>query len=97
MPAAGCAIIPFCMRMQFIGPMQAGIFLGNANTLDHWVWDSLFQNVLWGVTNYIPERGANGGLLAEDENRCLVGRLQVYRHAHKSSSFRTSIRTGNIE
>ena len=49
------------MRMQFIGPMQAGIFLANANTLDHWVWDSLFQNVLWGVTNYLPERGAKGG------------------------------------
>jgi hypothetical protein len=49
------------MRMQFIGPMQAGIFLGNANTLDHWVWDSLFQNVTWGVTNYIEQRSANGG------------------------------------
>ncbi len=49
------------MRMQFLGPMQAGIVLANANTLDHWVWDSLFQNVSWGVTNYVPERGVNGG------------------------------------
>lgn len=48
------------MRMQFLGPMQAGIYLANANTLDHWVWDSLFQNVAWGITNYVPERGLHG-------------------------------------
>ena len=48
------------IRNKFIGPMQAGIFLVNANVLDHWVWDSLFQNVQFGVTNYVP--GRPGGL-----------------------------------
>ncbi|MDQ6675201.1 MAG: hypothetical protein M3069_31445, partial [Chloroflexota bacterium] len=48
------------MRMQFLGPMQAGLYLANANTLDHWVWDSLFQNIAWGATNFVPERGLNG-------------------------------------
>jgi hypothetical protein len=49
------------MRVKFIGPMQAGVFLGNQNTLDHWFWDSQFSNLLWGVTNYVPERNALSG------------------------------------
>ena len=61
--------------MKFIGPMQAGIFLGNANTLDHWVWDSQFEDVRWGVTNYIPERGTNaaGGDIAVNRSNFLNG------------------------
>ena len=49
------------MRNKFIGPMQAGLFLANANVLDHWVWDSLFQNVRYGVTNTLPGRPSGSG------------------------------------
>lgn len=49
------------MRCKFLGPMEAGIFLGNFNALDHWVWDSLFQNVQYGVTNYLPDRPVGAG------------------------------------
>ncbi len=49
------------IRCRFIGPMEAGIYLNNFNALDHWVWDSLFQNVRAGVTNYLPDRGVGAG------------------------------------
>ena len=49
------------VRCKFIGPMEAGIYLNNFNALDHWVWDSLFQNVRAGVTNYLPDRGVGAG------------------------------------
>jgi len=49
------------MRLKFLGPMQAGIFLANGNTLNHWVWDSLFQNVQFGVTNALDNRPAGQG------------------------------------
>jgi hypothetical protein len=49
------------VRCRFIGPMEAGIYLSNFNALDHWVWDSLFQDVRAGVTNYLPDRGVGAG------------------------------------
>jgi hypothetical protein len=49
------------IRCKFMGPMQAGIFLVNANVLNHWVWDSLFQNVQVGVTNAVPGRPGGAG------------------------------------
>jgi hypothetical protein len=49
------------MRCKFIGPMEAGIFLLNFNALDHWVWDSLFQDVQHGVTNSLPDRKGGAG------------------------------------
>ncbi|MBV9328285.1 MAG: hypothetical protein JO352_31605 [Chloroflexi bacterium] len=49
------------VRCKFIGPMEAGIYLSNFNALDHWVWDSLFQNVQAGITNYLPDRGVGAG------------------------------------
>src|SRR5581483_9224839 len=49
------------IREKFIGPMQMGIFLANANTLDHWVWDSLFQNVDNGIGNFNTDDNDNGG------------------------------------
>jgi hypothetical protein len=49
------------VRNKFYGPMQAGIYLVNANVLDHWVWDSLFQNVQAGVTNTVPGRPGGAG------------------------------------
>jgi hypothetical protein len=49
------------VRCKFIGPMEAGIYLSNFNALDHWVWDSLFQNTQAGITNYLPDRGVGAG------------------------------------
>ena len=49
------------IRCRFIGPMEAGIYLNNFNALDHWVWDSAFQNVRAGVSNYLPDRGVGAG------------------------------------
>jgi hypothetical protein len=48
------------MRLRLSGPMQAGIFLANANTLDHWLWDSLCENVDNCIGNFIEKRQANG-------------------------------------
>jgi hypothetical protein len=49
------------IRCRFNGPMQAAIFLANGNALNHWVWDSRFQNVQRGVTNSVAGRGGGGG------------------------------------
>ena len=72
--------------MKFIGPMQAGIFLVNANVLDHWVWDSLFQNVQYGVTNYLPGRpggaggdwGVNRSVFLNNTNDLAIGSVQGF-------------------
>ena len=49
------------VREHFIGPMQAGMFLRNFNVLDHWVWDSEFRNVAYGVTNYVEGQSVGAG------------------------------------
>jgi hypothetical protein len=49
------------VRCRFLGPMEAGIYLTNYNALDHWVWDSLFQNIQHAVTNYLPDRNGGAG------------------------------------
>jgi hypothetical protein len=74
------------MRMKFVGPMQAGIFLVNANVLDHWVWDSLFQNVQFGLTNYVPGRpggaggdwGVNRSVFLNNTNDLAIGNVQGF-------------------
>jgi hypothetical protein len=50
------------IRNTFTGG-QAGMYFRSFNILDHWVWDSLFQNSRYGVTTYIDgsgEKGAGG-------------------------------------
>jgi len=74
------------IRNKFIGPMEAGIFLVNANVLDHWVWDSLFQNVQFGVTNYVPGRpggaggdwGVNRSVFLNNTNDMALGNVQAF-------------------
>lgn len=39
------------MRSRFLRNTKAGISLGNFNALDVWIWDSLFEDCLVGVTN----------------------------------------------
>jgi hypothetical protein len=74
------------IRNKFIGPMQAGIFLVNANVLDHWVWDSLFQNTQFGVTNFVPGRpggaggdwGVNRSVFLNNGNDLAIGNTQAF-------------------
>src|SRR5262249_11093923 len=40
------------MRSKFLRNSVAGIFLGNWNALDLWVWDSVFEDCATGITNY---------------------------------------------
>lgn len=49
------------VRCRFIGPMEAGIYLVNYNALDHWVWDSWFQDIQHAITNYLPDRPGGAG------------------------------------
>jgi len=49
------------IRCQFIGPMQVGIYLSNFNVLNYWVWDSLFLNNHWGVSNTTETGHGAGG------------------------------------
>jgi hypothetical protein len=50
------------MRERVVGPADAGLFLANYNVLNQWVWDSVFDHTMRGITNYIPNRvnGAGG-------------------------------------
>ncbi len=74
------------MRLKFVGPMQAGIFLVNANVLNHWVWDSLFQNVQRGVTNTVPGRpggaggdwGVNRSVFLNNTHDLAIGNTQAF-------------------
>ena len=49
------------IRCQFIGPAQVGIFLSNFNVLNYWVWDSLFLNNHWGISNTTETGNGAGG------------------------------------
>ena len=50
------------IREKFVGPADAGLFLANYNVLNQWVWDSVFDHTMRGITNYIANRvnGAGG-------------------------------------
>src|SRR5207244_8921634 len=52
------------IRCHFIGPSQVGIFLNGYNVLDYWVWDSLFENVQYGLANATYSGGGAGGFAA---------------------------------
>jgi hypothetical protein len=55
---AGCAETSM-LRDQF-NNNNAGVWLGNQNALDMWIWYSLFQNNAVGVANAIPGHGGAG-------------------------------------
>ena len=42
------------LRAHFIRNTRAGIFLGNFNALDLWVWYSQFDDCAYGITNWLP-------------------------------------------
>ena len=48
------------LRDQFINNSTAGVLTGNYNALDIWIWDSLFQNNAYGVTNWTPSLDGAG-------------------------------------
>jgi hypothetical protein len=71
------------IRDRFVGPAAAGLFLGNYNVLDQWVWDSIFDRTTRGVTNYLDKR-ANG-----------AGAFAVNRSAFLNNS-EADLETGNV-
>jgi len=74
------------VRLKFIGPMEAGILLVNGNTLNHWVWDSLFQNTKYGITNILPGRvqgqggdwGVNRSVFLNNGSNMAIGNTQSF-------------------
>jgi hypothetical protein len=71
------------LRDKFINNSNAGIETGNYNALDIWVWDCLFQNDKYGVTNWTPL--FDGG-----------GDFNVYNSIFKNSTV-TDIGIGNTD
>jgi hypothetical protein len=56
------------IRERFVGPADAGLFLANYNTLDQWVWDSVFDHTVRGITNYIANRANGAGAFAANRS-----------------------------
>jgi hypothetical protein len=56
------------IREKFVGPADAGLFLANYNTLNQWVWDSVFDRTTRGITNYIVGRVNGAGAFAANRS-----------------------------
>jgi len=59
------------MRDRFVGPADAGLFLANYNVLNQWVWDSVFDRTIRGITNYIANRANGAGAFAANRSAFL--------------------------